>query len=416
MAEDTRFVACVKNEFYGCQQLAGDLTPLMSDREFLCQPSELKCTYMESLDELTGIAINKMDVNLKILDNNLGCQKMPNTNQMMFTIQNLCEMYRRDVSGIIDVGSESKINTHSVSISDIAEHFMYPMSVNSESKVAQNMDEELDAFSFFRDHEIMHQNMTVHRIMESYSNRETMKYPVVKEDCYDDTIYRNGSQFLRFPSDSELHKALGSVSWDHTDLNLSRQTVSGENGSSICERENSHCIQPSAWDSCREFAKDAKAEYLLEAVPGNADDSPSCRSHSTTLPKASPRRSASSETEQAALAGDDRVPWSCVTSEDVKMKISAASSLNCMTSELNGHQFQRDRNSNICPAKGLKPTNRKKRREPGDSQKPRPRDRQLIQDRIKELREIVPNGAKVRLTEMLLVYLGLKLIPLLACS
>ncbi|KAF9597557.1 hypothetical protein IFM89_019571 [Coptis chinensis] len=29
-----------------------------------------------------------------------------------------------------------------------------------------------------------------------------------------------------------------------------------------------------------------------------------------------------------------------------------------------------------------------------DVQKPRPRDRQLIQDRVKELRELVPNGGK----------------------
>ncbi|CAN4093324.1 unnamed protein product [Withania somnifera] len=36
----------------------------------------------------------------------------------------------------------------------------------------------------------------------------------------------------------------------------------------------------------------------------------------------------------------------------------------------------------------------KKRAKPGESCRPRPRDRQLIQDRIKELRELVPNGSK----------------------
>ncbi|KAF2320458.1 hypothetical protein GH714_027560 [Hevea brasiliensis] len=36
-----------------------------------------------------------------------------------------------------------------------------------------------------------------------------------------------------------------------------------------------------------------------------------------------------------------------------------------------------------------------KRARPGESCRPRPRDRQLIQDRIKELRELVPNGAKM---------------------
>ncbi|KAL0459420.1 UNVERIFIED_CONTAM: Transcription factor [Sesamum latifolium] len=37
----------------------------------------------------------------------------------------------------------------------------------------------------------------------------------------------------------------------------------------------------------------------------------------------------------------------------------------------------------------------KKRARPGESCRPRPRDRQLIQDRIKELRELVPNGSKL---------------------
>ncbi|KAJ0054427.1 hypothetical protein Pint_01749 [Pistacia integerrima] len=38
--------------------------------------------------------------------------------------------------------------------------------------------------------------------------------------------------------------------------------------------------------------------------------------------------------------------------------------------------------------------NNKKRARPGENCRPRPRDRQLIQDRIKELRELVPNGSK----------------------
>lgn len=37
----------------------------------------------------------------------------------------------------------------------------------------------------------------------------------------------------------------------------------------------------------------------------------------------------------------------------------------------------------------------KKRARPGENCRPRPRDRQLIQDRIKELRDLVPNGSKV---------------------
>ncbi|KAG5514556.1 hypothetical protein RHGRI_035832 [Rhododendron griersonianum] len=43
----------------------------------------------------------------------------------------------------------------------------------------------------------------------------------------------------------------------------------------------------------------------------------------------------------------------------------------------------------------------KKRARPGGNCRPRPRDRQLIQDRIKELRELVPNGSKCSIDSLL---------------
>lgn len=43
----------------------------------------------------------------------------------------------------------------------------------------------------------------------------------------------------------------------------------------------------------------------------------------------------------------------------------------------------------------------RKRSRPGESSKARPKDRQLIQDRIKELREMVPNGAKCSIDALL---------------
>ncbi|XP_074580029.1 transcription factor LHW-like [Curcuma longa] len=43
----------------------------------------------------------------------------------------------------------------------------------------------------------------------------------------------------------------------------------------------------------------------------------------------------------------------------------------------------------------------RKRSRPGESPRPRPKDRQMIQDRIKELREIIPNGAKCSIDSLL---------------
>ncbi|XP_075520041.1 transcription factor LHW-like isoform X1 [Primulina tabacum] len=45
-------------------------------------------------------------------------------------------------------------------------------------------------------------------------------------------------------------------------------------------------------------------------------------------------------------------------------------------------------------------TNRK-RLKPGENPRPRPKDRQMIQDRVKELRELVPNGAKCSIDSLL---------------
>ncbi|KAE9620626.1 hypothetical protein Lal_00019841 [Lupinus albus] len=51
------------------------------------------------------------------------------------------------------------------------------------------------------------------------------------------------------------------------------------------------------------------------------------------------------------------------------------------------------------PDEGCK--SNRKRLKPGENPRPRPKDRQMIQDRVKELREIVPNGAKCSIDALL---------------
>lgn len=53
--------------------------------------------------------------------------------------------------------------------------------------------------------------------------------------------------------------------------------------------------------------------------------------------------------------------------------------------------------ASVCPPKRAEEPAKpiRKRARPGESTRPRPKDRQLIQDRLKELRGIIPNGAKV---------------------
>uniref|UniRef100_A0A2P2NL59 Uncharacterized protein MANES_09G095700 n=1 Tax=Rhizophora mucronata TaxID=61149 RepID=A0A2P2NL59_RHIMU len=62
-----------------------------------------------------------------------------------------------------------------------------------------------------------------------------------------------------------------------------------------------------------------------------------------------------------------------------------------------------ERNSHVRLWKEQKSSyaSNKRRAGPGDNQRPRPRDRQLIQDRVKELRKLVPNGRKCSIDGLL---------------
>lgn len=409
VVEDAGLVTCVKNNFEA-HQLPGDFTPFSLDRKLLVQPPEVgDYTGMKSFSELSGIAFNTMDEDLKVLER-VDLQ-MPNPDQMMSMAQNLYGLYHSDMSRVTDYGIGSKINVHSP---DTAETFMYPM-FESGSEMTRNflrsscIDEEMRAF--FSGHEMGHDDMTVHEITESYSNEGTMEWLIEKEES-DNTIHKSESQLLRFPSDCELHKALGSALRDHVDLNLLQPASSGENSASDSVRKCDmvHCIQP-YWNSGEQSTKEKKAGHLLEAIVGNgssmSDDSSSQRSHSTTTSlKASSGRLGSPQTEQGVLAGDDHVPWSCVTSvytEDSRMHATTSpSSLDCMINALIEHQLQRDDNNNVHLSKGSKPCSANKRRgRHSGNHKPRPRDRQLIQDRIKELRELVPQGSKCSIDGLL---------------
>ncbi|KAL0721759.1 hypothetical protein Bca4012_036358 [Brassica carinata] len=48
-----------------------------------------------------------------------------------------------------------------------------------------------------------------------------------------------------------------------------------------------------------------------------------------------------------------------------------------------------------------KPASNRKKLKPGENPRPRPKDRQMIQDRVKELREIIPNSAKCSIDALL---------------
>ncbi|CAK9184673.1 unnamed protein product [Ilex paraguariensis] len=68
-----------------------------------------------------------------------------------------------------------------------------------------------------------------------------------------------------------------------------------------------------------------------------------------------------------------------------------------------GHDMKQ--NGSVSTAYSKRPDeiskSNRKRLKPGENPRPRPKDRQMIQDRVKELREIVPNGAKCSIDALL---------------
>ncbi|VVB12665.1 unnamed protein product [Arabis nemorensis] len=66
------------------------------------------------------------------------------------------------------------------------------------------------------------------------------------------------------------------------------------------------------------------------------------------------------------------------------------------------HSLKRESSSRMMDKnETAKPANNRKRLKPGENPRQRPKDRQMIQDRVKELREIIPNGAKCSIDALL---------------
>ncbi|KAI4354554.1 hypothetical protein L6164_003406 [Bauhinia variegata] len=201
--------------------------------------------------------------------------------------------------------------------------------------------------------------------------------------------------FKNVPVDSELHRAPGHLT----------------------DREAAESILKyfSVEDTCSNSI--LNAEYLLEAVVGNlcsaSDDTSSSVSNSVISPVALPDEFTTSiqpirHSEETYLMVDNSNPRSHVTPAFV------AKGTNEFTTPFTPSSF--DGNSSILIDRtgqefifgqmqsnsGQKlPSAGKKKNRVGNTQRSRPRDRQLIMDRMKELRELVPDGGRCSIDNLL---------------
>lgn len=143
-----------------------------------------------------------------------------------------------------------------------------------------------------------------------------------------------------------------------------------------------------------QLTSESHPEHLLEAMVANICHSSNndvnselsfCRSMQSAL--------SSGKTTDASIQDVHTIDHPSLVREDKNHCLSSSSKVVSSTCpSACSEQFERSSE----PSK-----NSKKRARPGESCRPRPRDRQLIQDRIKELRELVPNGAKCSIDSLL---------------
>ncbi|XP_024031485.1 transcription factor bHLH155 isoform X2 [Morus notabilis] len=204
------------------------------------------------------------------------------------------------------------------------------------------------------------------------------------------------STSLKFPAGYELHEALGPAflknskyfDWEAT------------------ETEGTALEMPEQMSS-RQLAADSHPEHLLEAVIANV-----CQSHSDVKSEKSFCKSVqsllstekypkpSSHTTLITDSSNHSIGQPSVKGEDKQHCLSSSGICGVMSPK----GF-----SSTCPSasseqlerSSVHNKNNKKRARPGENCRPRPRDRQLIQDRIKELRELIPNGAKCSIDSLL---------------
>lgn len=187
--------------------------------------------------------------------------------------------------------------------------------------------------------------------------------------------YRSSSNTsLKFPAGCELHEALGPafVKSGHFDSEgqVNKNVTMMEMPDEINRNQLTHESGP---------------EHLLEAIVANA-----CHSSYDIKSELSYSTSAQSVLMSTNPEGSMQTA-SAINSEGYSIESS-------LVREDTFHSLT----SSSCPSsccerfeRTSEPGKNKKRTRPGESGRPRPRDRQLIQDRIKELRELVPNGSKV---------------------
>lgn len=394
VAENIQIVAYIKGRFNDLHSTRENAVPLTLKGEFKAQSTLISCP-VEQLNATSAISISQVkseDSNYSIPVNSVKLHKDEQP-----------EVFKCESKNNSPLPIFADVSPPSESLSA-----RQPGMVESKIFELSYLMDELQAYSDCNEYNVGWFGEPLDGMMNTYPASDMVEHSFGGMDA-NDVYHKNRQNFLSFPKGSELHKVLGPPFLSQTNEKTWEPSLlvedSCKSSNFIFREDHSARIEPSL------FAREGEVEFLLEPVAGNSysssDNTSSNRSHSL---KSSERLSghllatSQNQFQTRTLAENDLAPWSHLASVCISGSgnTDTTAALDSMTSTIFDKEQQEKDQSYKHPWKGQKMSNIARRRaRPGENQKPRPRDRQLIQDRVKELRELVPNGSKCSIDGLL---------------
>ncbi|KAL8094168.1 hypothetical protein AgCh_035874 [Apium graveolens] len=417
IAEDQAVVANVKNIFFDFQQLVGRFGLISENMQLpVYSASSIMCPLVDNI--MSDRTVNHIKSEHSNEISNIRQLHVASTTNL------ITQSKSEDISGEIHLEDMLKISTNYIG-NDASVLTIYSTE-GSEGCVplyqqlnSNTTDVENRFFEFPSVPEQFHPfNGNMGALGEFATNSQSSSDRVFTTQSPFDKDADNFGTLFSFPKDCELHKALGPTKMGPHSISSRDSPILAEedyNFSNLTSSGNFNSYtEPAVLETSGPLLKDDN-DHMLEFVLGGVDFSldknisssfSNIKSSTATLQPAFPKQQCQSE---STLVVNDAEPQSCVTFSvmDRVKKASgiaspSASSFQTMTSELTGEENQKKGRPRTHPRKGSKLSNDSKRRsKAAENQKARPRDRQLIQDRLKELRDLVPDGVKCSIDGLL---------------
>lgn len=388
VAEDLTVITLVKDRFNSfCNVLEKNLPCMLrrniQARSLLSPPS---CGLTENTNEPLGLFMSSLKT--EELEHIGGINRIENS------FSTLCQPVLSIFSGDMLPVSEK----------DVTDNFEctghYNASLTEESTLPigsmhgnrlEMVDDHIIGLSFLEEL-LAHSLSSIHNMRPFGESFHAVKYYAIEDSAAqhlgDNTCninnYESTNNLFDFPDDIGPHKELGASFQEENKEHIWDSSILLEdafnNSGFICNRNMSDILESSR------FFKDSDTSYGLNGSI-NSCDVPS-------------RQFVVSCKQEMPFEGGPWVENCLVPQHLVKSSVpsgdKASTSFKKSASTLINKDLHFKDHIYPQPRRGRKLSNvNKNKARVGNDQKPRPRDRQLIQDRVKELRELIPNGFKV---------------------